>query len=91
MTAAEYFEAHPEFTNKVGETHQFLVCFHNMDPEDIVTRFLAIGFTAIKEITHESISDIANRWLESEEPREYDDYFSDLYAQGGLEWVRAGA
>lgn len=91
MTAAEYFEANPDFANKVDKTHKFLVSFHNMNPEDIVTRFLAIGFTAIKEITHESISDIAKRWLESEELREYDDYFSDLYAQGGLEWVRAGA
>ena len=91
MTAAEYFDAHPDFDGKVRETIQFLASVHNMDPEDVVTRFLAVGLTAINEATHESISDIADRWLKSEEPRGYDDYFSDLYAQGGLEWVRAGA
>ena len=91
MTAAEYFDAHPDFANKTAEVREFLVCFHNMDPEDLVTRFLAIGIAAIREITHESISDIAKRWVESEELLEYDDYFSDLYARGGLEWVRAGA
>lgn len=90
MTAAEYFEANPDFANKVDKTHQFLVCVRDMDPEDLITRFLAIGFTAIKEVTHESVADLADRWLEHGECFN-DDYFSDLYAQGGLEWVRAGA
>ena len=89
MTAAEYFEANPDFASKVDKTHQFLVCVRDMDPEDLITRFLAIGFTAIKETTHESVADIADRCLGHCEFN--DDYFSDLYAQGGLEWVRAGA